>query len=471
MDLQSVSYFLFLGAVALMHWILAPRWRIPLLLAGSFLFYAVSGVGYFVLFLMLCTSNYVAVAALSKPTESPSRVFVFLGVLTLDLAILISFKYLIGLLDFAHLSNAAAGSALKLAIPLGISYFTFQMIACATDAYRRDWELSEGWDRFVLFGFFFPQVTSGPIPRAGRLLPQLSPATRATADDFAAGARMIFYGLFKKLVVANRLNDYATEIFAPPSQALAPHYSTIPTALGVIYNVLNLYADFSSYVDIAIGSARILGIRLDPNFDRPLLSQSITELWRRWHMTLSFWLRDYLFMPLLIRIGDPGHWGAVCALMITFAICGIWHGATWPYLCFGLAQGAAMSAELLTRRWRNRRIKRLPERLVNVSAWIYAMSVFFLSEILFRASSLDNAGMVFGRLFRLQMFDNAAELFAHKGPFDFILDFVVVGMWFVVSFLFRRPGIARTPGFALICAIIILLFGRDGNGLFIYAGF
>jgi D-alanyl-lipoteichoic acid acyltransferase DltB (MBOAT superfamily) len=456
MELQSASYFLFLGVVALLHWMLAPRWRVPLLLGASLVFYAVSGVAYLALFLALCTLNYVAVLILSRREDPRGRAGAFLGILTLDLAVLIAFKYLLGDMHYA--------------VPLGISYFTFQMIASAADAYRRDWQLTAGWNRFVLFGFFFPQITSGPIPRAPRLFPQLSQAAAPSTDDVAVGVRLIAYGLFKKFVVANRLGDYTAEIFATPVEALSTHYSTLPTLLGAIYNALNLYADFSSYVDIAIGSARLLGIRLDPNFDRPFSSRSVTEFWRRWHMTLSFWLRDYVFMPLLIRIGDPGNWGAVFALLVTFALCGLWHGATLPYLCWGLTQGLAMSIELLTRRFRKRRLKKLPEGMMSVTAWLYAMSVFVLSEVLFRASSLDNAGMVFSRLIHVRWLDSAADLFAHKGPFDFVLGLIAVGVWFAVSSLFRRTALSA-PAFALICGLLTLLLGHLGSGRFIYAGF
>jgi alginate O-acetyltransferase complex protein AlgI len=475
MELQTASYFLFLGVVALAHSLLAPRWRPPLMLGASLAFYAMSGVAYMFMFLMLCTLNYRAALTLSRADDDGrARSIVFGGILVLNLAVLVSFKYSIGLIESA-LGSAGLplhrDAAVKLAAPLGISYFTFQMIACTTDAYRRDWKLSGDWGQFLLSGFFFLQITSGPIPRAERLFPQLSVTPAATPEDVAVGLRLIAYGLFKKLVVANRLNDYVTEIFATPGDALSLHYSTLPTILGCIFNVLNLYADFSSYVDIAIGSARLIGIRLDPNFDHPLMSTSITELWRRWHMTLSFWLRDYLFMPLLIRIGGLGNSGVVFALLFTFAICGIWHGATWPFLLFGVVQGLAMSIELLTKRWRARRLKRVPERSINVAAWLYAMSFFVLSEVFFRASNLSNAWMVFSRLFHLRLIDSAPELFAHKGPFDFILYFVAVGTWFIVAHFFRRVAIMPTSVFVLVCALLTLFFGHLGSGRFIYAGF
>ncbi len=474
MELQTAGYFVFLGVVALTHAVLPPRWRMNWLLGASLTFYAMSGFAYTFMFLTLCTLNFLAALILSRPAEGRARSIAFAGILVVNLTALVSFKYLLGYIDAAlrpALKIFHTDTAVTLAVPLGISYFTFQMVACTTDAYRRDWELRGGWRQFLLFGLFFPQITSGPIPRAERLFPQLSAVTRATAEDVAGGLRLIAYGLFKKFVVANRLNGYVTEIFAAPADALSLHYSTLPTLLGCIFNVLNLYADFSSYVDIAIGSARLIGIRLDPNFDRPLTSTSITELWRRWHMTLSFWLRDYLFMPLLIRIGGLGKSAVVLALLITFSVCGVWHGATWTYLLFGVAQGVAMSIELLTKRWRSRRLKHLHECPVNIAAWLYATGFFVLSEVFFRASSLSDASMVFGRLVHLRLFDSGAEMFAHKGPFEFTLYFVAVAAWLAVAHFFRREAVIPTPAFVLLCALLTLFLGQLGGGRFIYAGF
>jgi D-alanyl-lipoteichoic acid acyltransferase DltB (MBOAT superfamily) len=157
--------------------------------------------------------------------------------------------------------------------------------------------------------------------------------------------------------------------------------------------------------------------------------------------------------------------------LITFGICGIWHGASWTYLFFGLAQGIAMSAELITRRIRNRQLKRLPSRSVKIAGWSWAMGVFVLSEVFFRASDLDDAWMVYGRLFHPSGIGDAQDLFAHKGPFDFVMYFAVIGLWFAVARAFRRVSISATPWFVLLCASLVLFLGHLGNGRFIYAGF
>jgi D-alanyl-lipoteichoic acid acyltransferase DltB (MBOAT superfamily) len=474
MALQDAGYFVFLAIIALLHARLSPHKRLLLLLAASLVFYGMSSLSYLAMFLVLVTFNFWVAARLRDLDDGVGRALVFYGALTANLAVLVFFKYGLRWLNAGQIPPALEvprSALMSLAIPLGISYFTFQVLSCVIDAHRRDWKLEQGWTQFAAFGLFFPQITSGPIPRAPHLLPQIAAQPGAGAEDVSIGLRMIGYGLFKKYVVANRINPYVTEIFSNPIDAATPHYTSIPTLIGCLLNVLNLYADFSSYVDIAIGSARLVGIRLDPNFDRPFSSTSVTELWRRWHMTLSFWLRDYLFMPTVIRLGNLGTAGVVIALLFTFAICGIWHDATWPYLLFGLAQGVAMSVELLTKRWRKRHLKRVPGLLLVLLGWTYTMAFFVLSEVFFRSPAMKDAARVFSRLFDVRLFRSAGELFAFKGPFEFALNFAVIFLWFAMAGLFRRMKIISTPGYLFLAGTLVLFLGCLGNGHFIYAGF
>src|SRR5581483_1704877 len=332
MQLDTVYFALFLGCVAVAQAKLPVRWRMPVLLSASLIFYACSSVSYLVLMLGLCALNYWAASFLSRSSNEQRRACFFWATVAVNLATLITFKYTSGLIvqGLSRLGwTPPDGVVTRLAVPLGLSYFTFQMLACVTDAYRQTWRLDCGFAGFTLFGLFFPQISSGPIPRAGRLLPQLLDGHSPTVEDRLSGLRLIAFGYLKKTIVANRLNEYVTTIFNDQTGTGA-----LPALVACCLNVLELYADFSGYIDIAIGSAQFLVIRLDPNFDRPFVSTSVTEFWRRWHSTLALWLRDYLYTPLLIRIRNLGMTGVVLAMIITFAICGIWHGATWTYLLF-----------------------------------------------------------------------------------------------------------------------------------------
>lgn len=470
MGLDSAIFLLFLAIVALAQAGLPGRGRVIVLLAASLCFYAASSVNYLILLLVLCSLNYWAVLGLGRLSVPRFRTWFFGGAVTVNILVLIAFKYagaLIGQL-LAHCGWHGPGNAsLHPATPLGLSYFTFQMLACVTDAYRGTWKLESGFFRFILFGFFFPQISSGPIPRAERLWPQLSSGGLPTHEDRLAGLRMITYGFFKKYVVANRLTSYVNPVFDLPTGV-----GTLPVLLACIFNALQLYADFSGYVDIAIGSARFLGIRLDPNFDRPFISTSITELWRRWHMSLSFWLRDYLYMPLLIRIRNLGLVGVVLALVITFAICGLWHAATWTYLLFGVSQGVAMSVEFLTKSWRNKRLKKFPKPLVGVAGRLYTLGFFVLAEVMFRSANVSQAADIYRHLLQLKlsgMFDYATA--PEIKPYYLLLDCAAIGIWYALAAWRRRTSDRTTPWFVLVCGLLILFLGRLSTAQFIYAAF
>lgn len=470
MGLDSAFYLLFLGCVAAVHVILPERGRVVVLLCASFVFYAFSSISYLALLLILCGVNYRAVLSLKNSPDEGWRTWVFASTVVVNLSVLIVFKYAPGFLGevSSHLgwqTQGQGGGVMRFAVPLGLSYFTFQMLACVTDAYRRTWEIKDGFARFALFGFFFPQITSGPIPRAGGLLPQLAGGGHPTAEDRLAGLRWIAYGIFKKYVVASRLSDYVATVFKDP-----PASNSMPALVACCFNFLQLYADFSGYVDIAIGSARFLGIRLDPNFDRPLASTSVTEFWRRWHMTLAFWLRDYLYMPLVIRIRRLGKAGVALAMISTFAICGIWHGATWTFLLFGISQGVALTAEFLTKSWRTKRLKRAPKRLIAWAGSFYTLGFCVLSQVLFRSVDLAQARGVYSRLIHPRLSGGLGE-FLGTGPYQFALNSAALAAWIGVAYIYSRTTDRSTPWFLALCASLVLFLGRLGSAHFIYAAF
>jgi len=468
MELDSAVFLLFLGCSAGIHALLPGSRRVLALLGASLAFYAASSVPYLVLMVGLTSLNYAAVLGLSRNSDSRNRTPIFVGTVTVDLIALILFKYLAW--NIGHILSICGWpgpgtETWHLAVPLGMSYFTFQMIACVTDAYRASWQSPGSFVEFLLFALFFPQISSGPIPRAGRLMPQLAAGGFPSPEDRLAGLRMITYGLFKKYVVANRLNEYVATVFDAP-QALG----TLPVLWAILFNMLFLYADFSGYVDIAIGSARFLGIRLDPNFDRPLTSTSVTELWRRWHMTLSFWLRDYLYMPMFIRIRALGRAGAVTALLVTFCICGIWHGFTLNFFLFGLTQGMAMSVEFLTKSWRMKLFKDVPKRLVASAGNIYTLGFFSLCQVLFRTSNLQQTSAILSRLVPVRLSGFFGTSYTVR-PYFTALDFFAIGLWAATAFFFHRTSNRLTPWFVFLCAVLILLLGHLGTAHFIYAAF
>lgn len=468
MQIDRALFLVLLACVAVVQALTGARARVAVLLVASLVFYAFSGIGNLVLMMALCGINYWAALTLGRDAAESQRTRIFAAIVGVNLGVLVLFKYsgsALGELLCRLGWCARDGAAVHIGIPLGLSYFIFTMLSCLTDAYRRTWRPGGGLARFALFGLFFPQISSGPIPRAERLLPQVAEGGLPSADLRAAGIRLIAFGFFKKYVVANRLSDYVSSFFGNPGAA-----STPAALIGCCLNALQLYADFSGYVDIALGSAAVLGVRLDLNFDRPFSSTSVTEFWRRWHMTLAFWLRDYLYMPLVIRLRNLGKTGVVLAMMFTFAIIGIWHAATWTYLLFGVSQGVALTVEFLTRNWRGKQLKRVPKRAVVWSGMAYTLGFFVLSQVLFRSSTLKEAGTVYSQLLHPHMAGNINELLGGK-PFNVSMDFFAIGLWAAVAWIFSHTSDRSAPWFAGLCAILILFFGCLGSAHFIYAAF
>lgn len=468
MGLDGIFYLAFLGCVAGIQALLPERGRVALLLCASLVFYAFSNATHLVMLFALCAVNYGAVCSLARNSEERLRTLVFASTVILDLLVLICFKYtsgLVGQLLAKFGWHEQSGGIMRIAAPLGLSYFTFQMVACVTDAYRKTWQVSGGFQNFALFGLFFPQITSGPIPRAGSLLPQLAGGGTPSAEDRLAGARMIAFGFFKIYVVASRLAEYVDSIFKKP-----PESNFAPSLIASCFSVMQLYADFSGCVDIAIGSARFLGIRLDPNFDHPFSATSVTGFWRRWHMTLTGWLRDYLYMPLVIRLRNFGKPGIAVGTIVTFAICGIWHGAAWTFLLFGIAQGVAMTAELLTKSWRTKKLRKVPERLVDRLGNLYLLAFFVLSDVLFRSANLSQALDVYSHIFRLHISGGIGDFLGTR-PFSFALDCAGIAAWMGVGHLYSKTSDRMTPWFVALCASLILLLGCVGSAHFIYAAF
>lgn len=472
MDMLSTTYFLFLGSTIAAQRMLPPGWRPKVLLCASLFFYGATGPISLTAVLIICILNHLALRMLRDHEATRHRLTIVVVITTINLAILLSAKYL-GV--FAHLQARIVGPEMShnpatVMVPLGISYLSFQMIAVTWDAYRGQWELPRSsLLHFFLFGLFFPQITSGPIPRAKDLFPQLQVSAKATLEEIGAGAKLVCYGLYKKFVVANQLNEYISASFTLHSGSEGGLIA-LPTLIACVYNVVDLYADFSGYVDIARGSALLLGVKLPSNFNHPFQSQSITEVWRRWHMTLSFWFRDYLFIPLLARIGELGDRAVVAALMITFGLAGVWHGLTLPFLCFGLSQGLLMSLEFIFKRHTSQPLRRIPARFAHLIAWVYTMTMLVLSEIFFRAPTLATAEDIFSRLLQWMPRGDYACLKAIEDR-RFLITVLATGSWLAVSRVFHRHSRLSTFAFFVFTGVLIVLLGRFDNHSFIYAGF
>jgi alginate O-acetyltransferase complex protein AlgI len=472
MQLDSGQYPLFLVLVWIVWRMLPKVAAAGVLLAASLFFYASANLTHLGLLLLVTGFNYATVQKLTALNDRRKRTLVFALAVVFDVGLLAFYKLAAIYLPLGSIQGTLGGllpvtKAGLLVFPLGLSFFIFQMISCVTDVYRRKYQWNSGAGSFLLFAFFFPQISAGPIPRAGALVPQLTSPRRAAAGDLEAGISLFAYGLFKKVVIANRLQFYVDQIFSTPLRT-----STVPVLLAFTFNALRLYADFSGYTDMARGAARVFGIDLAENFNYPLLAESVTEFWRRWHMTLSNWLRDYLYKPLVFRIRRVGdNKAVVLSIVFTFLICGLWHRCSWPFAVFGLLHGVVLSLEFLTRQRRLLWLKKWPWLGATWVGRAYVFSFFVLTGVLFRVASMSQALEFYGKVFAPTCVASWPELFAYTGPLLFLLNFVALALWGMVAALRPKWAESHPAKFAMLCAMIMLLFGKLPEAGFIYAAF
>jgi alginate O-acetyltransferase complex protein AlgI len=350
----SLDYVLFFIPVLIGYWLLSQRTvaRLLLLVAASYFFYCASpkpsGSGlptpwYFIGLLVISTLvDYTMALLIAASARGSFTRRLWLGVsLCLNLGMLAYFKYV----NFAlSVAEAVAGvfhspwmaPTLHVTLPIGISFYTFQSLSYTIDVYRGRLTPERNLLRFAAFIAFFPQLVAGPIVRASEFLPQLHRPLRVHRDDVSEAVWRIGRGVFKKVVFADFVAAYFTDIvFSAPGE-----YTSLENLLALYAFTLQIYGDFSGYSDIAIGSARLLGFQMPENFDRPYQATGVGEFWRRWHMTLSTWLRDYLFFPLGgSRISEARTY---LNLWLTMFLVGMWHGASWNFVVYANLQAAAM---------------------------------------------------------------------------------------------------------------------------------
>jgi len=340
---NSIGYLVFLPAVVLLYYLVPFRFRWMILLAASYFFYLLWRAE-FVLVLMGATLvSYYAAVRMGKIPDKKQRLKYLLITLAVNLGMLVFFKYL-GF--FTDLVNQFAGIAGKrpvipwmgILVPAGISFYTFQTIGYTIDVYRGVVKPEKNIGIYALFVSFFPLVLAGPIERGRRLIPQFHAEHSFDPQLFTSGLRLILWGMFKKVAIADRLSMFVDPVFSNIGYFHGPEI-----AIAIVLKMMEVYADFSGYTDIAIGSARLMGFRLSPNFNRPFSARSIAEFWSRWHISLTSWLRDYVYfsLPFTFR-GRKVNWRMNLNLVIVFVLVGFWHGPYWNFIIFGLFQGTFM---------------------------------------------------------------------------------------------------------------------------------
>ncbi len=403
---NSVEFLIFFPIVAALYFACPYRYRWALLLAASYYFYAAWKLEYIVLIIASTLISYGAAMLMVKPAYQTKRTLLLVIGLGSNLAILFAFKYF----NFVNDSLQAVFDQFNLfynvpmfqaLLPVGISFYTFQTLGYIIDVYRGQIEPERHLGRFALFVSFFPQLVAGPIERAANLLPQFYTKFHFDEARVTSGLRLMLWGMFQKVVIADRLGLYVNAVYNEP---LA--WSGWPVLMATFFFAFQIYCDFAGYSNIAIGAARVMGFNLMENFRRPYFAQSPAEFWRRWHISLSTWFRDYLYIPLGgSRVPLP-RW--YLNLMIVFVVSGLWHGAAWTFVIWGGLHGLYVVGQAATKNARNKLASRLgldrrPTTRAVLSGLI-TFSLVYLAWIFFRANSIGDAFLLLGNMTPLTNF-------------------------------------------------------------------
>jgi alginate O-acetyltransferase complex protein AlgI len=394
-SLTSLEFLPFLGLCAVLIYgsrnVTTQKW---LLLLFSYLFYLTFGVVGVLVVTSIAFVDFHVARRLSVSEDSESRKRWLWVSLTVNLGALAFFKY------SGFLAETAAPALRRLGVHLseihtpvllvGLSYFTFAGISYVLDVYYEKLEPAETLSEYVCYLIYFPKLIAGPIVRAAELLPQMRKGLRISAQDFETGCVYLLVGAVKKLVIADQLAGHVSLILADPQ-----HYNAATLIQGMIGYTVQIYADFSGYSDMAIGCARLMGFRFPQNFLMPYSSVNIAEFWRRWHVTLSTWFRDYVFLPLEVgsRRIQSVHFRASRNILITMLLCGLWHGPSWTFVVWGGLHGTALAVYQVYSGMRRRvsSVKRSALHPATLAARALTLSVVMLGWVVFGSQTLPLA--------------------------------------------------------------------------------
>jgi D-alanyl-lipoteichoic acid acyltransferase DltB (MBOAT superfamily) len=397
---NSLHFVVFFGLVVVGFFLLPHRWRWGFLLAASYYFYACWKVEYLALILASTAISWGSALRMAATSDPGTRRRYLVLSLVTNLGLLFVFKYFNFFNDsLGHVVEAAGlrypVGSLDVLLPVGISFYTFQTLSYSVAVYQGQHPPERHPGIFALYVAFFPQLVAGPIERSRNLLPQLWKHIDLDTERIASGLKIMAWGMFKKVVIADRLAMLVNTVYDQPESFLGPQL-----ALATVFFAFQIYCDFSGYSDIAIGAARVLGVELMQNFDRPYHARSIGEFWRRWHISLSTWFRDYVYLPL--GGNRVARWRWTFNLLVTFVVSGLWHGANWTFVVWGALNGLYLVAEILLARPRAALLQalRLEERswAVKIPSVLLTFTLTCLAWVFFRADNVSDALHILTRL-------------------------------------------------------------------------
>ena len=482
MSFNSIDFAVFLPIVFILYWFIFKgelKKQNLLVLVSSYLFYGWWDWRFLSLILFSTIVDYLIGLKIAKESNHSTRkTFLFLSIFC-NLGLLGIFKYYNFFLDnlifaFSFFGRSLRFDSLQIILPVGISFYTFQTMSYTIDIYRKKLEPTKSFIAFAAFVSFFPQLVAGPIERASNLLPQFHKKRLFNYNGATDGLRQILWGFFKKIVIADNCATYVNLIFEN-SDTLSG--STL--VLGAFLFTFQIYGDFSGYSDIAIGTARLFGFDLKQNFAFPYFSRDIAEFWRRWHISLSTWFRDYLYIPLGGSRG--GTWMKIRNTFIIFLVSGFWHGANWTFIAWGALNAFYFLPLLLLQRNRINldvvaKDKYFPS-VLELGMMLFTFCITLLAWIFFRADSISHALNYISTIFSVSLFTTPSYASMKMLTYLFFIVILVVIEWFGrekehALQLKDSSKISRVFRWILYyMIIIILLIYPSGEQEFIYFQF
>lgn len=477
---NSLEFILFFPIVVAAYFALNPKYRWILLLLASYYFYMCWSYKYIILIMLSTFIDYFSGIFIHKSEKKKVKTIFLLASLTTNLGLLFFFKYFNFFGDslnyvFDKINIFYNVPSYDYLLPVGISFYTFQTLSYTIDIFNGKQKPEYHFGRFALFVSFFPQLVAGPIERSVNLLPQFRQDFKFDYDRVKNGILLMLWGFFKKVVIADRLAEYVNLVYNNPGD-----FGGLHNVIATFFFSFQIYCDFSGYSDIAIGAAMIMGYSLMTNFRRPYFALSIREFWARWHISLSTWFRDYVYIPL--GGNRVVKWRWYYNLFITFLVSGLWHGAEWTFVIWGALHGFYLVFAIWTTKLRNQfntfiGLTKLPKLYHFMQVFVTFVLVYF-SWIFFRANNTNDALMIIGKTFN---FSGNMNLNLFNFGVDFYIAFISIIVLLVVEYFeeFRQLSLnlqvklSRPVKWALMLLVIFIIFilGEWDESDFLYFQF
>ena len=476
---NSLEFAIFFPVVATLYFVLPLRFRTPMILVASCVFYMAFIPAYILILGVTILIDYTAGIYLDRVRGRWRTVLLWVSIAA-TCAVLFIFKYYNFFNDnFVGLAGVAgwelSPTTFHIILPIGLSFHTFQSLSYVVEVYRGRQKPEYNFVTYATYVMFFPQLVAGPIERPQNLLHQFYEEHRFDYERVTSGLKRMAWGFFKKLVVADRLALYVNDVYAAPQ-----NFNGLQLTVATVFFAYQIYCDFSAYSDIAIGSARVLGFKLMENFDTPYYARSISEFWRRWHISLSTWFRDYVYLPL--GGSRVPKWRWCFNLLVTFGVSGLWHGASWTYVVWGVINGIYLIAGGLTSGLRDAALGRAGLPQTSALRTLLSVATTFVlvcfGWVFFRAQSLGDAFYILGHFWRNWDFSaiSTPQFLLRQMPVAIaaiaVLEIgqLLHGRISFPKLVVRTPMPWRWAGYTAFM-LAVVLFGVYRNAQFIYFQF